>query len=73
MAFYAGRDDFRTYRSKEIAALLTALERQPRAVVLFAHRNSLETLRRCLPSHLRMIETRRLGLCAMALIARVSG
>jgi 4-amino-4-deoxy-L-arabinose transferase-like glycosyltransferase len=69
MAFYAGRADFRTFRSKEMGELLEELEQRPRAVVLFAHRNSLDTLRRNLPPNLRVAEERPLGLCAMAVIA----
>jgi 4-amino-4-deoxy-L-arabinose transferase-like glycosyltransferase len=69
MAFYAGRADFRTFRSKEMGELLEELDKRPRAVVLFAHRNSLDTLRRNLPPHLRVAEERPLGLCAMAVIA----
>lgn len=72
MAFYAGRADFRTYRSKELGQMLEALTRHPRAVVLFAHRNSLGTLRHHLPPHLRIAEDRKMGLCAMAIVERKS-
>jgi 4-amino-4-deoxy-L-arabinose transferase-like glycosyltransferase len=70
-AFYLGRSDFRTFRSKELAELVQALDRQPRTVVLFGHRNSPETLRLHLPPHLVMDEPRPLGLCAMAVIQRM--
>lgn len=70
MAFYAGRADLRAFRSKELGKLLEVLDAQPRAAVLFAHRNSLETLRHHLPPHLRIAEERPLGLCAMALVER---
>jgi len=70
MAFYAGRADFRAFRSKELGQLLEELDRQPRAVVLFAHRNSLDTLRHHLPPHLQIAEERPLGLCDMAVVER---
>ncbi|MCI0683133.1 MAG: glycosyltransferase family 39 protein [Gemmataceae bacterium] len=70
MAFYAGRSDFRTYRSKALGVMLEELNKHPRAVVLFAHRNSLGTLRHHLPPHLRISEHRPLGLCAMAVVER---
>jgi 4-amino-4-deoxy-L-arabinose transferase-like glycosyltransferase len=71
VAFYLGRADFRTYRSKELDALVQALDEQPRTVILFGHRNSPETLARHLPAHLRMVERKSLGLCEMAVIERV--
>jgi 4-amino-4-deoxy-L-arabinose transferase-like glycosyltransferase len=71
MAFYLGRSDLRTYRSKEIGALVQALDAQPRAIVLFAHRNSLGALRHHLPPHLVIVKTRPLGLCDMAVVQRV--
>jgi 4-amino-4-deoxy-L-arabinose transferase-like glycosyltransferase len=70
MAFYLGRSDLRTYRSKELAEFLRELERQPRSVVLFAHRNSLGTLAHHLPPHLTVVARRPLGLCDMAVVER---
>ena len=70
MAFYAGRADLRVFRSKGIADLLAELDKHPRAVVLFAHRNSLDALRHHLPPQLRIAEDRPLGLCAMAVVER---
>ena len=70
VAFYVGRSDFRTYRSKQISELVQALEQQPRTVVLFGHRNSPETLAWHLPPHLRMVERRPMGLCEVAVIER---
>jgi 4-amino-4-deoxy-L-arabinose transferase-like glycosyltransferase len=69
-AFYLGRGDFRTYRSKDLEALVHDLQKQPRTVVLFGHRNSPETLARHLPRNLRLGERRPLGLCEMAVIER---
>jgi 4-amino-4-deoxy-L-arabinose transferase-like glycosyltransferase len=70
MAFYLGRSDLRTYRSKQLGDFLQELERHPRAIVLFAHRNSLGALSHHLPPHLRIVETRPLGLCDMAVVER---
>jgi 4-amino-4-deoxy-L-arabinose transferase-like glycosyltransferase len=52
VAFYLGRDDFKNYRSKDTPRLIDDLARQPRTVVLFTHRHSLEALRRVLPKEL---------------------
>ena len=71
VAFYVGRSDFRTFRSKELDALVQALEQSPRTVVLFGHRNSPETLVRSLPPHLRLVERRAMGLCESGIIERV--
>lgn len=70
LAFYLGRSDFRSYRSKELAQLLEFLDREPRVVVLFGHRNSLETLRLRLPPHLHVTRAAPMGLCDMAVIER---
>ena len=69
-AFYLGRADFRTYRSKEIDELVRALASRPRTIVLFAHRNSPETLARHLPGRVRITARRKLGLCEMAVVER---
>jgi hypothetical protein len=70
LAFYLGRSDFRSYRSKELAQLLEYLDQHPRVVILFGHRNSLTTLRRFLPPHLDVTQAAPMGLCDMALIER---
>ena len=70
VAFYVGRSDFRTFRSKGIDELVRELDRHPRTVVLFGHRNSPETLARHLPPHLRMVDRRPMGLCESAIIER---
>ncbi len=70
-AFYLGRSDLRTYRSKELEALVKDLQTRPRTVVLFGHRNSPETLARALPKGLRIGERKPLGLCEMAVIERL--
>jgi len=48
-----------------------ALHQQPRSVILFGHRNSPQTLQRHLPSHLRMVEPKAMGLCEMAVVERI--
>src|SRR5262249_17263785 len=63
VAFLTGRADFKAYRSKDIGELIQALQRHPRTVVLFGHRNSPETLQRHLPPHLRMVDRRPMGEC----------
>lgn len=72
VAFYLGRADFRTFRSKATPALIEHLRRQPRTVILFAHRTALERLRTLLPPELRVTRTTRLGLCSMAQIERIT-
>jgi len=82
VSFYLGRDDLRNYRSKETPDLLHYLEKQPRVVVLFTHRHSLETLRQVLPAHLRISDEKPLfgstrrgseGLCYLAVVRRLGG
>jgi len=73
VAFYLGRDDFRTYRSKEMEEMLQAMATQPRTVILFAHRNSPQTLARHLPPHLRVVDRKTLGLCEMAVVEKMGG
>jgi 4-amino-4-deoxy-L-arabinose transferase-like glycosyltransferase len=57
VAFYLGRDDFRSFRSKETKTLLQQLQNQPRTVVLCTHRHSLDGLRSVLPPNLRITST----------------
>jgi 4-amino-4-deoxy-L-arabinose transferase-like glycosyltransferase len=71
VAFYVGRSDFRTFRSKQLEDLLRALDQHPRTVILFGHRSSQEMLARHLPAHLRVVERRPMGLCEMAIVERV--
>jgi hypothetical protein len=55
VAFYLGRDDLCSFRSKETAALVQHLYRQPRTVILFTHRHSAKGLETVLEaSGLRM-------------------
>lgn len=70
VAFHLGRSDVRSFRSKDMDKLIAELARHPRSVVLFGHRNSLETMRRSLPLRLRIVEEAPLGLCKMAKVER---
>jgi 4-amino-4-deoxy-L-arabinose transferase-like glycosyltransferase len=60
--FYLGRDDLRSFRSKEIDQLRAALREQPRTVVLCTHRHSLHGLRQALPPELRLYDETHFGL-----------
>jgi 4-amino-4-deoxy-L-arabinose transferase-like glycosyltransferase len=57
IAFYLGRNDLRAARSKNSSELIQMLQENPRTVVLFTHRHSLESIRYCLPNNLRIVET----------------
>jgi len=50
VAFYLGRDDIHTYRSKETHLLVGFLQQHPGTVVLFAHRHSLGGFQQALES-----------------------
>jgi 4-amino-4-deoxy-L-arabinose transferase-like glycosyltransferase len=52
VAFFLGRDDLRSYRSKETPTMIEELKRHPRSVIIFTHRHSLEGLRQVLPQPL---------------------
>ena len=56
IAFYLRRNDLRAARSKDSRELIGMLEENPRTVVLFTHRHSLEALRFVLPPHLKFTE-----------------
>jgi len=50
VAFYLGRDDLHSFRSKETHLLVGFLQERPRTVVLFSHRHSLKGLEQALES-----------------------
>jgi 4-amino-4-deoxy-L-arabinose transferase-like glycosyltransferase len=56
VAFYLGRDDLRSVRSKYAADLARWMQDRPRTVVLFTHRHSLEALTHALPPTLRVTQ-----------------
>jgi 4-amino-4-deoxy-L-arabinose transferase-like glycosyltransferase len=62
VAFYLGRDDMRSFRSKDVDELRDALREHPRTVVLFTHRHSLRGLRQFLPPDLRLTSETRFAL-----------
>jgi 4-amino-4-deoxy-L-arabinose transferase-like glycosyltransferase len=70
VAFYLGRDDLRSYRSKETPQLVHDLQERPATVVLFSHRHSYERLHDALPPCLRLVRRTTLGLCDMAVVER---
>jgi 4-amino-4-deoxy-L-arabinose transferase-like glycosyltransferase len=62
VAFYLGRSDLHSYRSKDIEELRTLVRSQPRTVILCTHRHSLAGLRQLLPPEVRVVETHHFGL-----------
>jgi len=70
VAFYLGRDDFQSYRSKETPSLLAFLSTHERVAVLFSHRHSLAQLTQVLPPELGIVQSSPLGLCDMAVVQR---
>jgi Dolichyl-phosphate-mannose-protein mannosyltransferase len=62
IAFYLGRRDLKTYRSKEIEELRELVRTRPRTVILCTHRNSLHGLKQLLPPEVRVTHERRMGL-----------
>ena len=57
VAFYMGRDDLKSVRTKQSQTLVEDMLTRPRTVVLFTHRHSLNTLKEVLPKSLRIVET----------------
>jgi hypothetical protein len=62
VAFYLGRADLKTYRSKEIEELRYLVRTQPRTVILCTHRHSLVGLKQLLPPEVRITREVRMGL-----------
>jgi 4-amino-4-deoxy-L-arabinose transferase-like glycosyltransferase len=56
VAFYTGRSDLKSCRTKVSHELVLALLERDRAVVLFTHRHSLETFKQVLPPELKVTE-----------------
>lgn len=56
VAFYLGRDDLQSYRSKNTHVLIQSLFDHPRTVILFTHRHSLAGLKSMLPPQLRLVD-----------------
>ena len=66
VAFALGRDDLRTFRSKEIDALRTLVRQQPRTVILCTHRHSLRGLHQLLPPDVQIVQEAHFGLQPIA-------
>jgi 4-amino-4-deoxy-L-arabinose transferase-like glycosyltransferase len=62
VAFCIGRDDLRSYRSKQTNLLIRFLQQQRRTVILCSHRHSLEGLRTALTPDLKITQEKHLGL-----------
>lgn len=62
LAFYAGRDDLHSFRSKETNQLILSLLERPRTVLLLTHRHSLESVKFAMPPELAVVESKRLNL-----------
>ena len=57
VAFYLGRTDLRAARSKNSSELIQMIQQNPRTVVLFTHRHSLDAVKFILPGDLKIVET----------------
>jgi 4-amino-4-deoxy-L-arabinose transferase-like glycosyltransferase len=62
VAFYLGREDLPSFRSKEMHLLCAKLRERPRTVLLLAHRHSLASLRQALPPELKVVHATRFAL-----------
>jgi hypothetical protein len=62
VAYYLGRDDLRSYRSKNIDDLRALVRLRPRTVILCTHRHSLLGLHQLLPPDVRIVEEVHYGL-----------
>jgi 4-amino-4-deoxy-L-arabinose transferase-like glycosyltransferase len=62
VAFYLGRDDLKTYRSKDVEGLRYSVRTRPRTVILCTHRSSLRGLKQLLPPEVVVTREERLGL-----------
>ncbi len=70
VAFYVGRADFPAIHTKNLDHLLEELEKNQRTIVLFGHRNSLQSLKQLLPSHLNVVDSMPMGLCDLGVVER---
>jgi hypothetical protein len=70
VAFYLGREDMPSFRSKEVHRLCAKLKEHPRAVVLLTHRHSLRGLRQALPPELKVVRATRFALAPPSWLPR---
>lgn len=61
-AFYVGRDDLQSYRSKQTHLLVRFLQQREKTVLLLTHRHSLQGLQYALTPDLRITDKRHFGL-----------
>jgi 4-amino-4-deoxy-L-arabinose transferase-like glycosyltransferase len=73
VAFYLGREDMPSFRSKEMHLLCAKLRERPRTVLLLTHRHSLPGLRQALPSDLKVVRVTHFGLAAPCGLPRSAG
>jgi hypothetical protein len=73
VAFYLGREDLPSFRSKEMHLLCARLCERPRTVLLLTHRHSLAGLRQALPPELRIVRATRFSLTAPHGLPRPAG
>lgn len=73
VAFYLGRDDLRSFRSKQANLLIDDLGTRPETVVLFSHPTALCGLRMLAPPVLRIGEPTRVGMFRMAVVEFKAG
>jgi len=66
VAFYIGRDDLLSYRSKQTTDMVRFLQERQRTVLLLTHRHSLGSLRYALTPDLQVVEERHFGLSPIA-------
>ena len=57
LAFYSGRDDFRSIPTRQVNELMVDCHSRPRTVIFFTHRESLAGFRNILPPSLHIAET----------------
>jgi hypothetical protein len=70
VAFYLGRADLKTYRSKDVEELRDAVRTRRRTVILCTHRHSLEGLKQLLPPEVRVTREERMGLADVPRVPR---
>jgi hypothetical protein len=61
VAFYLGRDDLRSFRSKKTLELVDDLRKRPRTIVLCTHRHTLTGLKQALPRDLHIVRETHFG------------
>jgi 4-amino-4-deoxy-L-arabinose transferase-like glycosyltransferase len=73
VAFYTGRSDLQTVRTKNVNQFIVDSHFRPRTVVLFTHAHSLASFREALPPTLRVTETVSLRRKGKTLVDKLLG